>query len=87
MEIVEKDFKMTLCHGLFWDLELLSEVKAKSGELKQEFKDAGYGLSVETCIKKIIHNNLSGKDVTVTLHDWLKLYREEREKITKLINI
>jgi len=85
MEIVEKDFKMTLCHGLFWDLELLSEVKAKSGELKQEFKDAGYGLSVDTCIKKIIHNRMSKKQETYSLESFLSEYKNNLQQIKELV--
>ncbi len=62
-------------------------IRVKTGKLVDRDIDLGYNMDLESCIKKIIHNNLSRKEVIISLHDWLKLYREEREKITKLINI
>ena len=55
MEIVEKDFKLkpiNECSTLF-DLELLYSVKPRGGEERFEFKNAGYGMTLERAIKKI----------------------------------
>ena len=38
-----------------FDLELLYVVKPRGGEARLEFKNAGYGMSMENAIKKIAH--------------------------------
>ena len=54
MIIEESDFRLTESSGPFWDLELLYTVKPKGKPERQEFKDAGYGMTLEHCIKRII---------------------------------
>lgn len=62
-------------------------VRVKTGNLIDREVIIGYGLQFDNCINRIIMNNLSNKDLVVELKEWIKMYREEREKITKLINI
>jgi len=61
-------------------------VRTKTGKLVDRDVDFGYNMQLEYCIHKIVMNNLSQKDLRVNLEKWINMYREEREKITKLIN-
>lgn len=79
MIIQGPDYKMTLCNGHSWDLELLHESKSKSGEGKSEFKVYGYGMSMESCLKRIIHYRMDKK---VSVLD-LKGYLDEYNKLLK----
>lgn len=87
MVIEESDFRITSgVSDHFWDLELLYTVKPKGKPERQEFKDAGFGMPLETCIKKIIHHRItSGKD-TGTLQGYIHDYRKEINKINELLS-
>jgi len=61
-------------------------IRVKTGRLVDREVEMGYNMSIDYCLKKIIMNNLDKKDVTVNLQEWLKMYREEREIITNLMN-
>ena len=91
-KLIQKEVGFDLIQTIKSEETLIKEtegkrIRIKTGKLIDRDIDLGYNMDLESCIKKIIHNNLAGREVIVTLHDWLKLYREEREKITKLINI
>ena len=64
MIIEGEDFKMELVDNslICFDLELLHVVNAKDpAKRREEFQNAGYGMSRETCILKIIHYRLKNK--------------------------
>lgn len=91
-KLIQKEVGFDLIQTIKSEETLIKEIegkriRVKTGKLVDRDIDLGYNMDLESCIKKIIHNNLSRKEVIISLHDWLKLYREEREKITKLINI
>ena len=87
MIIQESDFRLENASDFsqFWDLELLYTVKPKSGEPRDEFKNAGYGLTLETAIKRIINYRISKKHETLSLAQYLKEYKEENESIHRLV--
>lgn len=87
MIIEESDFRLENSNDFsqFWDLELLYTVKPKSGEARNEFKNSGYGLTLETAIKRIINYRISKKHETLSLAQYLKEYKEENESIHRLI--
>lgn len=91
MVIEEPDFRMTSSSRdlPFWDLELLYIVKPKNGEPRKEFKNAGYGLSFEGAIRKIINFRIACKfpKSALTLKQYLKEYKEELNKIDELTKI
>lgn len=62
-------------------------VRTKTGRLIDKEVEMGYNMTLETCVKRMVMNNLSEKDLTVNLKEWLKMYREEREKIQQLITL
>jgi len=64
-------------HSLHYDLELLYEVKGKNP--RQEYKNAGYGMPLETAIRKCIQYALSQKFEVLTLQEYL----DEFKKIQK----
>ena len=61
--------------------------RTKTGKLVQRDVEMGYNMSLDSCIKKMIMNNLSEKEMEVSLKQWLNMYREEREKITQLLTL
>ena len=87
MIIEESDFRLENASDFsqFWDLELLYTVKPKSGEVRQEFKNSGYGLTLESAIKRIINYRLSNKKEIYTLKEYLEEYKAENDKIRRLV--
>lgn len=60
--------------------------RVKTGNVVSKEIDFGYNMGLDRCIQKIAMENLSNIDLTIDLATWLKMYREEREKITQTIN-
>ena len=87
MIIEESDFRLENSSDFsqFWDLELLYTVKPKSGEARQEFKNSGYGLTLESAIKRVINYRLSKKKEIYTLKEYLEEYKAENDKIRRLV--
>lgn len=87
MVIEENDFRMTSgVSDHFWDLELLYTVRPKGKPERQEFKDAGFGMPLETCIKKVIHHRISNKRDVSTLKEYIQDYKEEVNRLKELLN-
>lgn len=84
MIIEEKDFRMTLCTGNLWDLELLQTIRPKGKPERQEFQIEGYGMSLENCMKSIINHRLSNKQDVYSLKEYIKEYKEELSKLKEL---
>ena len=63
MVIEEKDFRMTQISqsSPFWDLELLKTIRPKGGEARQEFVNAGYGMTLGHCLKSIMSYRIACK--------------------------
>ena len=77
MVIEEADFRMTSgASDYFWDLELLYTVRPKGKPERQEFKDAGFGMPLATCIRKVIHHRISCKREVGTLQAEVKRLEE-----------
>ena len=90
MEIVEHDFKLkpvseTSPH---FDLELLYTVKPRGGEPRLEFKNSGYGMSLDYAIKKIIHYRIDSKhkDEAISLKTYFNEFKKEMDNFKKLLN-
>lgn len=89
MEIVEKDFKLkpiNECSTLF-DLELLYSVKPRGGEERFEFKNAGYGMTLERAIKKIVQYRIdrNHKDEAISLKEYFKEVTKELDNFKKCV--
>lgn len=89
MIIEEKDFKLTPVSesSLNYDLELLYTIKPKGKEVRQEFKVAAYGVSLESALKKIIQYRLSCKHDVVDLATYLDEFKKELESLKKLVEV
>lgn len=88
MVIEESDFKMTsVLSGNFWDLELLYTVRPKGKPERQEFKDAGYGMTLETCLKKVIFRRMEEKRDVYNLKDYVKDYKQEVKRLEEMLNM
>lgn len=89
MEIVEKDFKLKPIDesSPIFDLELLYVVKPRGGESRLEFKQAGYGLSLENAIKKIAQYrvNCNHKEDAIKIKTYFSEYKKELDELKKLL--
>lgn len=86
MVIEESDFRMTKALGTFWDLELLYTVKPKGKPERQEFKDAGYGMTLEHCMKKVIYHRMGQKKESYTLKEFIQDYKREVDRLEELLS-
>lgn len=89
MEIVEKDFKLKPISDDCpqFDLELLYVVKPRGGEARLEFKNAGYGMSLESAIKKIAHYRISCKhrEEAIRIKTYFEEYKKELDDLKNLL--
>lgn len=85
--IKEEDFILEEAGGIFWDLQLLKTVKPKGGEIRQEFKESGYGLTFETALKKIVNYRITKKltEESINMKTYIDSYKQEVEKLKNLI--
>lgn len=90
LKIEENDFIMerSTPFSNVWDLQLKVMIKEKSkgkltGGTREEFKNAGYGLPMESCISKIILNRIERKTETVDLKEFGKLYKKLTKELTE----
>lgn len=90
MIIEEGDFRLKQVseESIFFDLELLYTVNKGKKTERQEFKNAGYGLTLETAIRKIANYRVSLQhiDEAITLKTYFKKYKKELDDLKKLLN-
>ncbi len=88
MTIEEQDFKLIQSNSTStcFDLELLSIVnKGKTNE-RTEFKNVGYGMTLEKALHTIIMNRINNKyEGSINLKTFLKEFKEELNNLKKLI--
>lgn len=89
MGIIENDFKLKPVSAdcIMFDLELLYTIKPRKGEPRNEFKNAGYGLTIASALQKIINYRINNnhKEEAITLQTYLKEYKQEVQKIKNLL--
>ena len=89
MEIVEKDFKLKPISedSPMFDLELLYVVKPRGGEARLEFKNAGYGLTIESAIKKIAHYRIDckHKEEAISIRTYFNEFKKELDSLKGLL--
>lgn len=71
-------------HSLQFDLKLLQKIKGKNP--REEYKDAGYGMPLDTAIKKCIQYGLSQKLDVISLKEYLAEYKHMAEEIGLQLN-
>ena len=91
MIIQEDDFKLTSVSDSspLFDLELLKIVNKGKNNEKKEFQNAGYGLPLESAIKKIATYRLNNKlgDDPIGLKVYIEAYKEIVNEIKKLCQL
>lgn len=91
MTIEESDFRLTPCSeaSSFFDLELPYVVNKGKDNQRTEFRIAGYGLSLESAIRKITMSRIENKyrEGTLTLKQFLEEFKGEIEKIKQMCAI
>lgn len=72
----------------FWDLELLKTIKPKGGVARQEFVNAGYGMTLGRCLKSIVNFRIACKHTedAVSMKQYLKEYIAELKSIKSYID-
>ena len=68
-------------HSLLFDLKLLYEIKGKNP--RKEYKDAGYGLTLTSAIKKCIQYALSNKFEVLSLKEYLDEFKKMQEEFER----
>ena len=68
-----------------WDLYNIQTGQTKTGNDKMDDAFA-FGMTLPHAIDLIAHTNLSNKDAMVGLPEFVKAYKEERERITSMLN-
>jgi hypothetical protein len=66
-------------HSLQWDLKLLYKIGGKNP--REEYKDAGYGLTLENAIKKCIQYALNQRFEVLSLKEYLDEFKKLQEEI------
>lgn len=91
MTIEEADFRLTPCNeaSSYFDLELLYVVNKGKDNERTEFRNAGYGLSLESAIRKITMSRIGSKyeEGTISLKQFLEEFKGEIEKIKQMCGI
>lgn len=87
MQIIGNFYKLTSIddNSPFWDLELLKQIKSKTNP-RQEYVNAGYGMTLESAINRIIQYAITSKYNTISLGEYLKEYKSIKDEITKEVN-
>lgn len=80
--VIQGDFYQLIPSGessMFFDLKLLHKVKGKNP--RDEFKEAGYGLTLESAIKKCVQYALSNKYEVISLKDYLEEFKAIQKEL------
>ena len=87
MAIIQGDFFQLIPvneHSLKFDLKLLYKVGGKNP--REEYKDAGYGLSLETAIKKCIQYAINQKFEVLSLKEYLDEFKNIQNELELQLN-
>lgn len=85
MVIEEQDFRLTSCQEYCWDLELLQTVRPKGKPERQEFQVEGYGMSLDSCMKRIINHRIANKKDVYSLKEYFDEFKKEINKLEELL--
>ena len=88
MKIQEEDFILESIDDSspLFDLELLYTIRPKGKEPRQEFKNSGYGLPIDSAVKRIAQYRINNKhkEEAITLKTYFKEFKEEIEKLVHI---
>jgi len=61
--------------------------KQGTGEYYEDDSVIGYNMSLENCIKKIIHINHCSKEEVISLKEYVEMFRKEVKEIKTLLKL
>lgn len=70
-------------HSMLFDLKLLYEIKGKNP--RQEYKDAGYGLTLDSAIKKCVQYAISKKYEVLSLKEYVEEFKKAQKELENLL--
>lgn len=83
--IEDNDFKMEqVKFSPFFDLSLMVPVNEGKSNERYEMKLIGYGMTFESCLKRIVSYKLENYDQVCTLQEYVDLYKQEVDSIMTL---
>lgn len=87
MEVRGDFYKLTSIddNSPFWDLELLKTINSKT-KPRTEFVNAGYGMTLESAINRIIQFAINNKYKETDLKTYLEEYKKLKDEITRICN-
>lgn len=71
-------------HSFLFDLKLLHKIGGKNP--REEYKDAGYGLTLESAIKKCVQFAVCTKFETLSLKEYVEEFRKIQQDIEIMLN-
>lgn len=85
--IEDYDYKLTPINDAspLFDLELLRYVNKGKENQREEFKNEAYGIPLSAALKRIISYRILNGDETISLQEYLKLYKDETSKLENLL--
>lgn len=89
MEITYKNYTIVPSENAIGSFDLnISVIRKKkdTGEEYQSYNNAGYGMSFETCIKKIINLELNKNSTVVSLGEYIGRYIAVSEEVVRELN-
>lgn len=71
-----------------FNVELLKTINTRTGEIKEEFENVAYGVTLEYAIQRVIRYRIykKHKDQIITLQTYLDEYRQEVQNIKDYYN-
>lgn len=66
-------------HSLYFDLKLLQKIGGKNP--REEYKDAGFGITLDTAIKKCINYAINQKYDVLSLREYLDEYKKIQKEL------
>lgn len=90
MIIEENDFKLIQCEpSPVFDVEVLSIIRPKGKETRSEFKNIGYGVSIQRALELIIYYKINKKHAEkniIPFKEYLKSYKEIIDELNNTFN-
>lgn len=66
--------------------ERINKKREKTGETYEDHNVIGYGMTLGSCITKIISNELANDERVVSLAEFVDEYEKQRESIMDILN-
>jgi len=88
MKIEYKSYLIKQTQSNKFDLqEKITRTKKDTGESYEALSDLAYDVRLERAIELIVFEELRKREETVTLKDYLKEFKKEKEELLNVINV